>query len=114
MRTLISLVVHPRLHTKIGLEFLLAGFEFGVRDHVGDPPLLDDIVPVRDRCSKVKILLNKDDVEPLFFKLSNRPADLLDDDWREALGGLVKQQRARAGSQDSAYREHLLLAARKL
>ena len=41
-------------------------------------------------------------------------ADLLDDDRREALGRLVEQQQPRAGAQDAADRQHLLLAAGEL
>ena len=41
-------------------------------------------------------------------------ADLLDDDRREPLGRLVEQQQLRAGAQDAADRQHLLLAAGQL
>ena len=40
--------------------------------------------------------------------------DLLDDDRREAFGRLVEQQEPRAGAQDAADRQHLLLAAGQL
>ena len=53
-------------------------------------------------------------VKPCCLSDADGPADLLDDDRREALGRLVEQQQPRAGAQDAADRQHLLLAAGKL
>ena len=53
-------------------------------------------------------------VKPCCFQRADGLADLLDDDGREPLGRLVEQQQPRAGAQDAADRQHLLLAAGEL
>ena len=53
-------------------------------------------------------------VKPSAFSARMVRADLLDDDRRQPLGRLVEQQQPRAGAQDAADRQHLLLAAREL
>src|SRR4030095_12852619 len=37
------------LDAKVIVEFFHVRIEIDIADHVGDPPVLDDVVPVRDR-----------------------------------------------------------------
>jgi hypothetical protein len=82
-----------------------------VVDFINDPPLFNDIVPVRDDRREPEVLLDENDGEPLALEPKQGSADLLNDDGREAFRRLVEQQKLRAGAQDSANRQHLLLAA---
>src|SRR5207247_3880299 len=62
----------------------------------------------------VKILLDEEDGEALLLERSDGFADLLDDDRGKPFGRLIEQEEARAGTQDAADCEHLLLTARQL
>ena len=53
-------------------------------------------------------------MKPLLLQLRDGAADLLDDHRRQPLGRLVEQEQLRAGAQDPADRQHLLLAAESL
>ena len=53
-------------------------------------------------------------VKPCCLQRADGLADLLDDHRRQPLGRLVEQQQPRAGAQDAADRQHLLLAAGQL
>ena len=88
--------------------------ELRVGDHVDDPALLDDIVPVGDGRGEAEVLLDQHDGEALPLQPGDGAADLLDDDRGEPLGRLVEQEELRAGAQDAADGQHLLLAARQL
>ena len=77
-------------------------------------PFSIDVIAIRDRRSEAKILLDQEDGEALLLEHADGLADLLDDDGRQTLGGLVEQQEPGARAQDAADGQHLLLAARKL
>src|SRR4051812_38152198 len=90
------------------------GLELGPGNHVHDPSVLDDVVPVGDRLGEPEILLHQQDGEALLLQPGNGTADLLHDDRCEALGRLVQQKKARAGAQDPADGKHLLFPAGQL
>src|SRR4029077_9035432 len=60
---------------------------------------------------EMEILLDQENGESLRLEHSDRASDLLDDDRGQSFGRLVEQQQPRAGAQDAADRQHLLLAA---
>ncbi len=76
--------------------------------------VLHDVVAVGDGRGEAEILLDQQDGEALLLQRADGLADLLDDDGRQPLGRLVEQQQPRAGAQDAADRQHLLLAAGEL
>src|SRR5713226_6362077 len=88
--------------------------ELIVADHVDDLAVLDDVVAVGEGRGEMKILLDEENGEALPLERADDGADLLDDDGCQSLGRLVEQQEARAGAQNAADRQHLLLAARQL
>src|SRR5688500_10585436 len=88
--------------------------ELGPGDPVDHATVLDDVVAVGDGLGEAEVLLDQQDGKALGLELRDGAADLLHDDRREALGGLVQQEQARTGAQDPGDGEHLLLAARKL
>src|SRR5262245_6868458 len=88
------------LHTKVGPQFFPTRLERSVGDHVDNPPVLDDVVPVRHRFGEAEILLHQQDREALPAQHANGIADLLDDDGRQTLRRLVQQQQLGAGAQD--------------
>src|SRR3954471_3049991 len=90
------------------------GLQLGPGDHVNDPPVLDDVVPVGHGLGEPEILLHQQDGEALLLQPRNGAADLLHDHRREALGRLVEQEKPRPRAQDAADGEHLLLAAGEL
>ncbi len=53
-------------------------------------------------------------MKPSIFEPRDGPPDLFDDHRRKPFGRLVEKQETRAGAQDAADRQHLLLAAGKL
>src|SRR5207302_6006011 len=101
-------------NAKIIVEFLDIGVELGIAEPVDDPAIFHHVVAIRNRRCEAKILLDQEDGEALSFEGADGLADLLDDDRRQPLGRLVEQEQARAGAQDAADREHLLLAAGEL
>jgi hypothetical protein len=60
---------------------------------------------------EAEILLDQQHREAALLDRADGAADLLHNHGREALGGFVEQQQARAGAQDTGDRQHLLLAA---
>src|SRR5271169_567579 len=90
------------------------GVEQCVGNHVDDPPVFHDVVPVGDGRREMEVLFDQQNREALRLELGDGAADLLDDDGGEPLGRLVEQQQPRAGPQYAPDREHLLLAAREL
>src|SRR5580692_11294659 len=75
--------------------------------------MFHDVITIRHGSGEVEILFDQQDREALRLEGADGVPDLLDDNRRETLGGLVEQQKPRAGAQDAADREHLLLAAGK-
>src|SRR5262245_45542435 len=69
---------------------------------------------VGDGGGEMEVLLDQQDGEAACLELADDLADALHDHRRQALGRLVEQQEAGAGAQDTADRQHLLLAARQL
>ena len=69
---------------------------------------------VRHAEGEREILLDEQDREPLALEILDDPADLADQEWRQALGGLVHQQELRVGHQRAGDGQHLLLATRQL
>src|SRR5215467_11510594 len=103
-----------RSNAEVLVQLRHVRIELRVGDHVDHTPMVDDVVAVRDRRREPEILLDQQDREALALQLRDRAADLLDDHRRETFGRLVEQQQPRAGAQDAADREHLLLAAGEL
>src|SRR5580704_178501 len=101
-------------HPEVVVQLVGVPRDILVADHVDDLPVLDDIMAVGEGRGEAEILLDQEDREALMFQLADQPANLLDDDRRQALGRLVEHQQRRAGAQHSADRQHLLLAPGKL
>src|SRR5262245_52503683 len=93
-------MVSSALDTEICAQLLAVRGERRVRHHVDHPPMLDDTVPVRDRFRELQVRFDEDDGESVRFQALNGRADLLDDDRREPLVGLVEEEETRAGAQD--------------
>src|SRR5579871_4026382 len=81
---------------------------------VDDAAILHDIVAVGKSSGEMEILLDQQDREALLLESADGVSDLLDDDRRETLGWFVEQQQTRPGAQDTADRQHLLLATGEL
>lgn len=54
-------------------------------------PFLDDISPVAEREGKVGVLLAEEDHESFGFEPANLFPEVLHDQWRKPLGGLVEE-----------------------
>src|SRR5438094_2129973 len=76
--------------------------------------MLHDVMTVGNGRCKVKVLLYQKDRESLCFELPDGLTDLLNNDGREAFGGLVEHQQMRTRTQYASDGEHLLLAAGQL
>ena len=87
----------------------------GVGDHVDDAAVLDDVMPVGDGRGKAEILLDQQDGEALAPSAcgSRAPICCTMTGARPSVGS-SSSSRLRAGAQDAADRQHLLLAARQL
>src|SRR5215470_2609334 len=96
------------------MKLVEIGFELGIGEPVDDAAIFHHVVAIRNRRSEAKILLDQEDGETLLLEHSDGLADLLDDDRGKTFGRLVEEKEPRAGAQDAADGEHLLLAARKL
>src|SRR5665213_497226 len=101
-------------HAKIPVKLGGVRRELRVGNHIDNPPVLHDVMAIGNQCGETEILLDQQDREPARLEPGDRMPDLLDDHWRQSLGRLVEQQQPRAGAQDAADGEHLLLAARQL
>src|SRR5213594_2649046 len=104
----------PSLDSEILVQLAHVGVELGVGDRVDDAAVLHDVVAVGDGGREPEVLLDEQDRESVGLQPANGGADLLDDHRRQAFGGLVQQEQARARSQDARDGEHLLLAAGEL
>src|SRR5712691_11437677 len=102
------------LDPEILVQLVHVRIELPVRNHVDDASVLHHVVTVGHRGREAEVLLDQQDREALGLEAPDRGADLLDDDGREPLGGLVEQEELRAGPQDPRDRQHLLLTAREL
>src|SRR5262245_31921409 len=101
-------------HAQIDVKLVEIGLQFGIGEAVDDAAMFHHVIAVRNRRCEAKILLDQENGEALLLERPDGPADLLDDDGGEPLGRLVEQEEARAGAQDAADRQHLLLAAGEL
>ena len=97
--------------TEIVVELVHVGIELRVGNHVDHAAVVHHVMAVRHGCREAEVLLDEKNGKPLRLELRDRAPDLLDDHRRETLGRLVEQQQARARTQDTADRQHLLLAA---
>src|SRR5262249_35614508 len=102
------------LHTEIRLKLRQAGLKTVGGNLVHDAPSVHHVMTVRDRGGEFQILLHEQDGEALGLQPADGGPDLLDDDRRQALGGLVEEEQSSAGAEDPADGEHLLLTAREL
>src|SRR5262249_42256867 len=102
------------LHTEILLKLRQAGVETVGGNLVHDTSAVHHVMAVRDGRRELQILLHEENRESLGLQLADGRPDLLDDDRRQSLGGLVEEQQARPGAEDAADRQHLLLAPREL
>src|SRR6185295_8098715 len=101
-------------HPQVIVDLVKVGLELGVGEPVDNATVLHDVIAIGDRRSEAKILLDQEYGEALLLEHVDGLADLLNDDGRQTLGGLVEQQEPGSRAQDSADGQHLLLAARKL
>src|SRR5580698_11514194 len=69
---------------------------------------------IRDRKGRAKILLDEKNCQPLAFKTLEHFDNLLNDQRRQPLRWLIKQQQRGIEHQRTCDRQHLLLAAGKL
>src|SRR5690242_12658752 len=99
------------LNPEILVQLLHAGFEHVVGDHIDHLAMLHDVVTIGDGLRETEILLDEQHGKAAILDLLDGPADLLDDDRRDAFGRLIQQQEFGAGPQDARDRQHLLLAA---
>src|ERR1700733_4356976 len=108
------LVRQASSHSKRLVQPIHPALQFRIGEGVGDAAMLHDEKPIGQGRGEAEILLNQQNRESLPLELSDGPANLLDDNRREALGRLVQHQESRAGPQDARNGEHLLLAAGQL
>src|ERR1044072_1090695 len=101
-------------HPEIVVELFEVGVQFGVGEPLDHAAVFHDVIAVGDGRGEAEILLNEQDGKTLLLEAADGPADLLDAAGGEPLGRLVEQQHARAGAQDAADRQHLLLAPGQL
>src|SRR6266511_5390482 len=99
---------------QIVMKLFDIGVEFRIGELVDDPAMFHHVIAIRNRRGETKVLLDQEDGEALRLQHADGLADLLDDDRGQSLGRLVEQEKPRAGAQDAADRQHLLLAAREL
>src|SRR3954462_22925 len=104
----------PLLNPEILLNAVHVRFQPVVRHHVDDAAMLDHVVAIGHRLREAEILLHQQQREALLLEAREHAADLLHQHRCQALGRLIEQQQLRAGAQDAADGEHLLLAAREL
>src|SRR5690606_12434011 len=78
-----------------------------------DLAMLHQIEAVGDAPGKTEVLLYEQDRHAARLEFAQDLADALNNDWRQALGRLVEQQRPHARAQHSRDRQHLLFAARQ-
>src|SRR5262245_55617351 len=98
---------------EIVVQLVHAGGELGVGNHVHDAAVLHHVVAIGNGRGEAKVLLDEEHGEPLALEPPQGDPDLLDDDRRQPFRRLVEQQEPRAGAEDPADRQHLLLAARQ-
>src|SRR5688572_7736591 len=104
----------PALDAEIVVQLVHRRVEPIVVNRVDDPAAFHDVVPVGHGGREPEVLLDEQNGEPVRFETAQRGADLLDDDGRQPLGGLVQQQQAGARAEDTPDRQHLLLAPGEL
>src|SRR5215813_12100821 len=85
--------------------------QLGQGSREADPTLLDDVGAVGDRPGKVPVLLREKNRDARGLELAHHPRELLCDQRRETLRGLVEQDAQGIAHQAARDREHLLLAA---
>src|SRR5271166_467267 len=88
--------------------------ELRVEERIDNPPVLHKKKPVGEGGGEAEVLLDQQDRESLALEFGDGPADLLDDDGREAFRRFVEHEKASAGAENSRNGEHLLLAPRQL
>src|SRR5205823_12789768 len=96
------------------MQLLQVGIELGVGEAVDYAAMFHDVIAVRNGRGEAKVLLDQKNGEALLLQEADGLADLLDNHRGKTFRRLVQQQQPCAGSQDTAYGEHLLLAAGKL
>src|SRR5689334_720385 len=100
--------------TEIVVQLVDIRIQFRIGELVDDTAMFHHVVAVRNCRSEAEILFHQQDGKSLFFQCADGLADLLNDDWGEPFGRLIEQQQARAGAQNTADCQHLLLAAGEL
>src|SRR5712675_2222804 len=104
----------PCSNSQIVVQLFHVRVQFRIDETFDDSPVFHDEIAIGDGRCEAEILLDQENGEALLLESPNGAADLLDDDRREAFGRLVEQEQPRAGAQDAADGEHLLLAPRQL
>ena len=74
------------------MKLFEVGLELGIGEPIDDATVLYDVIAVGDRRGEAKILLDQEYGEALLLEQDDGLADLLNDDRRQALGGLVEEQ----------------------
>jgi hypothetical protein len=87
------------------------GLQIGGGAGEADLALLQDVDAVGERHHELQVLLGQHDREARGLELGDALAQLLDDQWRQALRRLVEQQELGIAHQRAGDGQHLLLAA---
>src|SRR3984957_551313 len=98
-------------NAEIVVQLLHIVRQLRVREVVYDTPMFHHVIAVGNGRCEAEILLDQQNGKALGLERADGVADLLNNDRGEAFGRLVEQQEPRAGAQDAADRQHLLLAA---
>src|SRR3981081_24441 len=107
-------VTFVKSNAQVIVNLVEVGLELGIGEPIDDATVLHHVIAIRDRRSEAKVLLDQEYGEALLLEHADGLADLLNDDGRQTLGGLVEEQEPGARAQDPAYGQHLLFPARKL
>src|SRR5512145_1338241 len=101
----------PGSDAQEAVQGFLPCFELLAPERVHDPAALHEEVTVRQRGDEPEVLLHEDDRVAALLERPDRAPEGLHDHRGGPLGDLVEEEEARAGPEDPAGGEHLLLAA---
>src|SRR5699024_6939350 len=104
----------PSADAEIFVLDLFRGDEFFVGSAIHNTALLDDVVPVRQLCANLQVLLDQQNGYARCANLLELLDNFFNDDGRQPLNRLVKNQQLGVVEQGTANGQHLLLSARKL
>ena len=99
---------------EIRVKLRSVGLQLRTLETVYDLAALHDIEAVCNRRCKTEILFDQQDGKTFRFLPRDGSTDLCDDDRGKAFGRLVQHEKARARSENTCDRQHLLFATGKL